>query len=324
MILILTDRFDKHADRVIELLHKEDCKFVRFNLDVESLKTTHIFHQNSNWDIKTEEGNFNSNEISCVWARRPFVELTLEEQSNYSNDFKMWRSEWNKTLLGLYLDLNNIPWLNPVRKAYKAENKYLQRKLAIDTGFKVPDLIVSNEKQELLKFSKKYEKIVLKLMSQEFYPMDDGTFKGIYVNQVSYEELLEFSDNSENPVVLQEYIDKSFEVRYTIVGKQHLACKIESQQSEKTTIDWRRYDIPNTPHYPIEPPEQIKNKIIEFMDDLGIEYGAMDFIVTPNNDWYFLEINCMGQWLWIEDLTGLKISNAIANWLISNSSKGGE
>ncbi|WP_238653548.1 MvdC/MvdD family ATP grasp protein [Paenibacillus piscarius] len=325
MILILTDRFDKHADRVIEILRDQKRRYVRFNLDVESLKKTYLHHYNSNWQIRTEDDSFNSTEVSTVWARRPFVELTLEEQSNNSNDFKLWKAEWNKTLLGLYLDLNDIPWLNPVRKAYKAENKYLQRKLALSTGFKVPDLIVSNNKQEILNFSNKHEKVVLKLMSQEFYTMDDGTFKGIYVNQVSNQELLEFNDTAENPIVLQEYIDKSYEVRYTIVGKEHLACRIESQKSEKTAIDWRRYDIPNTPHFPFDPPIEIKDKINDFMSTLELEYGAMDFIVTPENEWYFLEINCMGQWLWIEDLTGLSISTSIANWLISNSScKGGE
>ncbi|WP_057762124.1 MvdC/MvdD family ATP grasp protein [Cytobacillus praedii] len=319
MILILTDRFDKHADRVIEILRDKNSSYFRFNLDVESLRKTYLHHSGTSWLIENQDGSFNSSEITSVWARRPFVELTLEEQNDNSNDFKMWKAEWNKALLGLFLDLNNIPWLNPVRKAYKAENKYLQRKLAKEIGFNVPDLIVSNNKEQILNFSSKHEKIVLKLMSQEFYQMDDGTFKGIYVNQVSYNELLEFNDTSENPIVLQEYIDKAYEVRYTVVGKEHLVCKIESQNSKKAAIDWRRYDIPNTPHYIMEPPIEIRNRVNSFMTMLELEYGAMDFIVTPNNEWYFLEINCMGQWLWIEDLTGLSISNTIANWLISNS-----
>jgi hypothetical protein len=126
----LTDKFDKHADRVTEILQNKNYKFVRFNLDVESLKKTYLHHIDSTWHIQTEESSFSSNDISCVWVRRPFVELTLEEQSNNTNDFKIWRAEWNKTLLGLYLDLNNIPWLNPIKEAYRAENKYLQRKIA--------------------------------------------------------------------------------------------------------------------------------------------------------------------------------------------------
>ena len=50
------------------------------------------------------------------------------------------------------------------------------------------------------------------------------------------------------------------------------------------------------------------------MEILGLVYGALDFIVTPDNRWIFLEINCMGQYLWIEELTGLQISSAIVSW----------
>ncbi|WP_156115420.1 MULTISPECIES: hypothetical protein [Xenorhabdus] len=55
------------------------------------------------------------------------------------------------------------------------------------------------------------------------------------------------------------------------------------------------------------------------MSKLNLRYGALDFIVDENNDWWFLEVNSAGQWLWIEDLSGMDISGSIANWLTSNS-----
>jgi hypothetical protein len=39
-------------------------------------------------------------------------------------------------------------------------------------------------------------------------------------------------------------------------------------------------------------------------------------IVTPQNEYVFLECNLNGQWLWIEFETGFKISEAIANLLM--------
>jgi glutathione synthase/RimK-type ligase-like ATP-grasp enzyme len=51
------------------------------------------------------------------------------------------------------------------------------------------------------------------------------------------------------------------------------------------------------------------------MKRLGLEFGALDFIVTETGVWYFLEVNPSGQWLWIEDLTGLPIADSIAYWL---------
>jgi len=52
---------------------------------------------------------------------------------------------------------------------------------------------------------------------------------------------------------------------------------------------------------------------------LELKYGALDFVVTNTNEWYFLEINTMGQFLWIEDLKIFQFSEEIAKWLIKNN-----
>lgn len=317
MILILTDKYDAHADTIINKLKLLNVSYYRFNLDVESLKKSYITFTNNEWQINTENGIIKSNSIKCVWCRRPFVELTLQETNINDVDFKIWKNEWNKTLLGLYHTLNNsnIRWLNPLRKAYKGENKYLQMSIAADCGFKQPDTIVSNEKDKLYSFINNHKRAIMKLMAQDIYTSEDGEFKGFYTNIISVDDFDDFGVDGENPIVLQEYINKQYEVRYTIVGDKHMVCRIDSQQSEKAKEDWRRYDIPHTPHTSIIPPEDIKKKVTELMRKLELEYGAIDFIVTPNNEWYFLEINCFGQWLWIEQLTDLKISDAIVEWL---------
>lgn len=321
MLLILTDKFDKHADKVIDKLKIKNVQYIRFNLDVDSLKNTLINFDGINWSISNSTVNFTLNEIDNIWVRRAFVELTLEEQFDQNTDFKIWKNEWNKTLLGLYYHLINARWLNPLRKSYKAENKYLQMDIAKKVGMKLPHTIISNSKTELLNFINKHNNsVVFKSMAQELYETDDG-FKGMYVNKLTCAELTDFDNLGENPICLQEYIDKNFEVRYTVVGKEHLVCKIDSQKSTTANIDWRRYDLPNTPHYLIEPPNNIRTKVDQFMNELGLEFGALDFIVTNDNEWVFLEINSMGQWLWIENLTGLDISGAIANWIEETSRK---
>lgn len=318
MILILTDKFDKHADVVCEKLTLKELRYFRLDLDTDSLKRTYITFISGEWIINRDNHVVNSKSINSVWARRAFVELSLEETEINDAGFKIWRGEWNKTLLGFYYSIKHVKWLNPLAKSYQTENKYLQFEVARKIGFMTPSFIVSNKKNEILDFIKHKNEVVLKLMNQEFYQDSDGAFKGLYVNKISQSDIEDFKDNSENPIVLQAYINKLYEVRYTVVGNEHLVCKIDSQKSELANVDWRRYDIPNTPHYPMEPPVEIKDKVNIFMQSLDLKFGAMDFIVTPDNNWYFLEINTMGQWLWIEDLTGLKISDAIVNFLSTN------
>lgn len=38
------------------------------------------------------------------------------------------------------------------------------------------------------------------------------------------------------------------------------------------------------------------------MRRMGLVFGALDFIVTPEGDYVFLEVNEQGQFLWIEEL----------------------
>jgi glutathione synthase/RimK-type ligase-like ATP-grasp enzyme len=285
---------------------------------VESLKMAYVTFFGDTWKIRVGDSVVYSNQISCVWCRRPFIELTLQERRENGIDFKIWRNEWNKTLLGLYNSLKDIPWLNPLRKAYKGENKYYQMEIAKSVGFNMPVTLVTNEKSEVCEFISRYKKVLFKLMSQEIYEVAADEFKGLYTNIIDENDVKNFCEIEENPIVLQEYIDKKFEVRYTVVGNEHLVCKIDSQSSEKAKSDWRRYDIAHTPHCRIDPPLDIKQKVSQMLSTLGLEYGALDFIVKPNGEWFFLEINCMGQWLWIEQLTGLPISAAIVKWVKMN------
>jgi glutathione synthase/RimK-type ligase-like ATP-grasp enzyme len=39
-------------------------------------------------------------------------------------------------------------------------------------------------------------------------------------------------------------------------------------------------------------------------------------VITPDDDYIFIEINPNGQWLWIEQLTGMPISKSILNLLV--------
>ncbi|MCK4442026.1 MAG: hypothetical protein KAU90_08455 [Sulfurovaceae bacterium] len=316
MIFIITDKEDKHANTVISKL--PSMSYFRFNLDIDSLKKTYITYQNNEWRLSQNGMSITSYEIDVIYPRTTFVKVSLEDSNIEKTDFKIWKGEWDQLLLGIYFTLRDKKWFIPLKDAYRAENKYLQYFIAKGVGFNLPKFLVSNNKTDLLHFSSEYKDVVIKFMNQEIYKDNKGKIKGIFVNKINQDTLLDFNEDSENPIVLQNYIEKKYEVRYIVVGNKHFVCKIESQKSEITKVDWRRYDIPNTPHYPIEAPEYIQNKVNKFMKNLNLTYGALDFIVTNDNQWYFLEINPMGQFLWIEDLTELQISEEIANWLKQN------
>ena len=59
----------------------------------------------------------------------------------------------------------------------------------------------------------------------------------------------------------------------------------------------------------------IADKCTRFLQLMHLNFGAFDFIVTPSGEYVFLECNPNGQWLWVELETGMKISEAIADFL---------
>jgi glutathione synthase/RimK-type ligase-like ATP-grasp enzyme len=314
-ILIIADTADTHADSVQSVLENKRQLTYRLNLDREALLKTFFSYKDNIANISTPQGDIKTSDIGSIWVRKAFVELSLEERESETVDETIWRNEWNRSLLGLYHALSEHPWISPLPLAIRAENKLFQWSVAREAGLKLPPTLTSNVKHELEYFCKLYDgQVAFKLLHQDIYRSNQKVV-GFYTNKISLDDLAQFTETGENPITVQQYIEKAYEVRWTIVGSQHFLCRIESQLSDSTKIDWRRYDLPKTPHYSMEPPENLRLQVEKLMELLGLTYGALDFIVTPSDEWYFLEVNSMGQWLWIEDLTGLPITAALADSL---------
>lgn len=70
------------------------------------------------------------------------------------------------------------------------------------------------------------------------------------------------------------------------------------------------------PHSIFDLPSDVEKSCINFLKRQGLVYGAMDFIVTPEGEYYFLENNPFGQYLWLEIETGIPLTETMCNLLI--------
>ena len=57
--------------------------------------------------------------------------------------------------------------------------------------------------------------------------------------------------------------------------------------------------------------QDIKNRVLALVKAFGLEYGDLDFIVDENDKLIFLEVNPTGAWAYIEDATGMPITEAV-------------
>ena len=98
-----------------------------------------------------------------------------------------------------------------------------------------------------------------------------------------------------------------------MVGQNVFSAGVNSQTRESTKTDWRKEKL----EFFIEDiPVEIKEKCILLVKNLNLKFGAIDLIKDKNGNYIFLEINPNGQWAWIENETGLKISDSIINELL--------
>jgi glutathione synthase/RimK-type ligase-like ATP-grasp enzyme len=203
-------------------------------------------------------------------------------------------------------------WLSNPSAVLNAENKLLQLSLAKAIGFNLPQTLLTTDKQELASFIKTNKATVIKPIGRGRVDYADNTSKLIFTNIINKNMIDEIDLLELTPAIYQEHIEKEYELRITIVGKDVFAASVDSQSDTEALVDWRRKKIKFEKY---ELPEDLKNKCLLLLDKLNISYGAFDFIKAKNGIYYFLEVNPNGQWVWIEKDTGQLISESIINYL---------
>ena len=320
-ILILTSFADKSVDSVAEYLEKMEKKFFRFDTETfpkeAELKLT-LKKGGLAGYIKIKTGELIEIEkIKSCWYRG--VMLPQKQDDIKDKYFRFIKEETKAALWSFYTNLN-VFWMNhPLFGSRLLEaNKLFQMSTASKIGLKVSDTIITNNPEELLFFCRKHNgEIAVKMISGHVFSVagSNKTFY-IYTQKIKEKELIKRTENIKlTPILAQEYINKKIELRVTIVNKKVFACAIYSQNSERTRNDWRRYDFENVKHEKYNIPKEIEEKLLILMDIWKISFGAIDLILTQDDEYVFLEINPHGQWGWIEDLTDMPISLEIAKTL---------
>jgi glutathione synthase/RimK-type ligase-like ATP-grasp enzyme len=118
------------------------------------------------------------------------------------------------------------------------------------------------------------------------------------------------------PMTFQEHVAKALELRVTVVGSQVMAASIDSQALPGARDDWRREGVTLINAWrPYTLPDLVQAQVLGMMEALGLNYGAFDFIVTPDGRHVFLEVNPAGEFMWLARRPGLPIVEALADVL---------
>jgi glutathione synthase/RimK-type ligase-like ATP-grasp enzyme len=212
----------------------------------------------------------------------------------------------------------------PADAMRRADRKLVQLQAASALCLEVPASLITNDPSALLEFHAANEGgLVSKLPGPGLYRQREHRAVR-FTESVGRGELANVAAVAYAPVTFQARIDKAVEIRATVVGDRVLAAEIDSQGNRRTSGDWRRYDMAHTAHRAHELPADLAARLVTLAQRFGLRYAAIDLILTPDGRYVFLELNPNGQYLWIEELTGLPITEAICELLLAQERDDGQ
>jgi hypothetical protein len=166
--------------------------------------------------------------------------------------------------------------------------------------------MVTSDPDSARTFIKRRGPVIYKPLSTPLYRVD-GVSCTVEVREVTTDEIDDAVAGTAH--LFQQRIDKTSDVRVTVIGDQVFCVRIDSD-----LLDWRT-DYSMLAYSVVQPPHGISEALRAYLDRFRLVFGAFDFAVDSEGQWWFLECNPSGQWAWLEPETGLPMAAAMADLL---------
>ncbi|MEP7308583.1 MAG: hypothetical protein ABJA98_24010 [Acidobacteriota bacterium] len=304
MILIVAPRNDVHAQCVAQDLEKMGQPF-RF-VDSSRLANEGRLQfragqrRGSTWTCVDGEP-IALDAVDTVWHRRRF--LPPVGARHPVSDQTYIQREWTEMISGVFASLAGAWFVNDPDRQHAAV-KPLQLRLAETLGLRIPDTLITNDPAAAAAFVEQHEhRVVHKALSpprHRFLPTKKWS--------ASDRDVLD--DLVLAPTIFQETVTDCRELRLTVIGEHIFAAEFRPASG---LIDGR-LDL-ETPYRPHTLPTDVSQRLLALVGQLGLVFSTIDMKLTDEGEYVFLELNPMGQYLYVEILTGLPLTAAMAELL---------
>jgi glutathione synthase/RimK-type ligase-like ATP-grasp enzyme len=307
VILIVSYPADDHAGRVLEELERAGHSALLVDTAQFPLRDSLAIAFEpgvAKYEITVDGRSVALDECRAGWWRRsqPFV---LDPQID-PDVAAFTYSECHEAVAGLWAALG-LKWINPPELDEHAHHKPYQLAAAVKVGLPIPQTLITNDPEAARKFISRLspEHTVYKtFLASEAHWRETRILRN--------EELAILDRVRLAPVIFQEYVPATADIRATVVGDRIFAAAINAAPSGYQ-IDYRM-DMSEAAFEPTKLTKETEEKILALMRALGLIYGAIDLRRTDKGD-VFLEVNPAGEWLFVEERTGQPISRAMAELL---------
>ena len=320
-VLLITNTNDgDHTDKVEAGIRARGWEAVRLNTDRLATEITVSYRfvngSKSIIGIHTANKMVDLAVVTNVWYRRP-EPPTLTISNEAQREFAI--GEYEEFLNNLWFILRDRFWVNDFLALVRARPKLPQLDVASSLGFKVPQTCVTNNPKVFREFYEQHRQLIYKTLRRPYIGTRERIEYSVPTSRIEEKHLSDIERLLPNaPGFFQEYIQKQYEVRVTIIGNQVFAAKIESAAGPVPVTDWRSGVARGTIEVSsFQVPTLIEEQCRKFLNYYNLRFGAIDLICNPEGEYVFLENNPNGQWFWIEHLTRQPLTDSMCELLTS-------
>lgn len=198
-------------------------------------------------------------------------------------------------------------------------NKYEVLVQAENVGMNIPPTIISGSKSEVVDFFNEHGGNIITKSLYEIIPfngkaLEEGFSISCYTQKV---EDINALPESFYPTLFQKNIEKTYEIRVFYLDGRCYAAAILSQQNQSSQLDFRASgrSEPNR-IVPYSLSQKLQNQIDDLMKAVDLNTGSLDIMAGDDGVKYFLEINPIGQYGWINSECNYGISIELAKKMI--------
>ena len=308
MILIVSSENDTMTDAICWWLAYQNKSFARLNENQLITKVYFDFDANI-FLFSINSKNYDLKDFKSIYYR------------NGAIGFNSYQGEIDKNL-AFFFNAENKSTIDFISSFFKANgcqifgnfynrevNKLEVLFLAKYIGLKIPESYVISSLKDLKKLNTS-QKYITKAVSEMLPIFNENELYLNYTHELDFQDIQCKNDNVV-PTLVQKKIDRIYEIRVFFFDKKIWAIATFEFSDD---VDVRNISDHQKKYLPYELPKDIKSKINKIAKLLDLYCGTIDFIKS-DDDFYFLEVNPLGQFHQVSHYGNYHIEKYIADLL---------
>lgn len=255
--------------------------------------------------VRTPDQWIDLGEVTALYLR-PHDARRLPEIASAGEGSQEWLHAMNvEDVLMSWSELTPALVINrPMAMATNSSKPYQAARIRAH-GFQVPETLITTDPQAVMKFRERHEAIIYKSIS------------GIrsIVSRLTEDHLKRLEDIVWCPTQFQQYIPGN-DYRVHVIGHEIFTCQVISEADDYRYASQQESDVEI---YPYTLPEEIADRCLRLVKDLGLTVAGVDLRRTPEGCWYCFEVNPSPGFTYYQEATGQPIDKAITKLLAAGN-----